>query len=181
MGKQHAVLRMVREDDAFVKIFVKDGELKGDSGSEEPLVLKPFAETRFHIADKPWGDEVEIHFVASSGDKPRRMEQSFGGGKPSVFEITEAFSPSSAELAEYTGAYVSEEIDPVYRIARDGEKLSLARLKHKADTLQPAVRDVFTGQIGTVRFTRDPATGHVLGFVLNAGRIQNFHFVKRAS
>jgi CubicO group peptidase (beta-lactamase class C family) len=170
-----------REDDAFVKIFVKDGELKGDSGGEEPLVLKPFAESRFHIADKPWGDEVEIHFVASSGDKPRRMEQSFGGGKPSVFEITEAFSPSSAELAEYTGAYVSEEIDPVYRIARDGEKLSLARLKHKADTLQPAVRDVFTGQIGTVRFTRDPATGHVLGFVLNAGRIQNFHFVKRAS
>jgi CubicO group peptidase (beta-lactamase class C family) len=170
-----------REDDAFVKIFVKDGELKGDSGSEEPLVLKPFAESRFHIADKPWGDEVEIHFVASSGDKPRRMEQSFGGGKPSVFEITEAFSPSSAELAEYTGAYVSEEIDPVYRIARDGEKLSLARLKHKADTLQPAVRDVFTGQIGTVRFTRDPANRHVLGFVLNAGRIQNFHFVKRAN
>ena len=170
-----------REDDAFVKIFAKDGKLKGDSGGEEPLVLKPFAESRFHIADKPWGDEVEIHFVASSGDKPRRMEQSFGGGKPSVFEITEAFSPSVAELAEYTGAYVSEEIDPVYRIALDGEKLSLTRLKHKADTLRPAARDAFTAQIGTVRFTRDPANGHVLGFVLNAGRIQNFHFVKRAN
>lgn len=170
-----------REDDAFVKIFVKDGKLKGDSGGEEPLVLKPFAESRFHIADKPWGDRVEIHFVTPSGDKPRRMEQSFGGGKPSVFEITEAFSPSGAELAEYTGAYVSEEIDPVYRIALDGEKLSLTRLKHEADTLRPAVRDVFTAQIGTVRFTRDPANGHVLGFVLNAGRIQNFHFVKRAN
>lgn len=170
-----------REDDAFVKIFAKDGKLKGDSGGEEPLVLKPFAESRFHIADKPWGDEVEIHFVASSGDKPRRMEQSFGGGKPSVFEITEAFSPSVAELAEYTGAYVSEEIDPVYRIALDGEKLSLTRLKHEADTLRPAARDAFTAQIGTVRFTRDPANGHVLGFVLNAGRIQNFHFVKRAN
>jgi len=69
----------------------------------------------------------------------------------------------------------------VYRIAVDGKKLTLARLKHKADTLQPAVRDVFTGQIGTVRFTRDPANGHVSGFVLNAGRIQNFHFAKRAN
>jgi len=170
-----------REDDAFVQIFVKDGKLKGDTGGEEPLVLKPFAESRFHIAGKPWGDEVEIHFVAPSGDNPRRMEQSFGGGKPSVFEAAESFSPSGAELAEYSGAYVSEEIDPVYRIALDGEKLSLMRLKHKPDTLRPTVRDVFTGQIGTVRFTRDPASGHVSGFVLNAGRIQNFHFVKRAS
>jgi len=170
-----------REDDAFVQIFVKDGKLKGDTGGEEPLVLKPFAESRFHIAGKPWGDEVEIHFVAPSGDNPRRMEQSFGGGKPSVFEAAESFSPSGAELAEYSGAYVSEEIDPVYRIALDGEKLSLMRLKRKPDTLRPAVRDVFTGQIGTVRFTRDPASGHVSGFVLNAGRIQNFHFVKRAS
>lgn len=170
-----------REDDAFVQIFVKDGKLKGDTGGEEPLVLKPFAESRFHIAGKPWGDEVEIHFVAPSGDNPRRMEQSFGGGKPSVFEAAESFSPGGAELAEYSGAYVSEEIDPVYRIALDGEKLSLMRLKRKPDTLRPAVRDVFTGQIGTVRFTRDPASGHVSGFVLNAGRIQNFHFVKRAN
>ncbi|HVH70019.1 MAG TPA: hypothetical protein VNB49_02775, partial [Candidatus Dormibacteraeota bacterium] len=170
-----------REDDAFVKIFLKDGKLNGDAGDEEPLVLKPFAESRFHIADKSWGDRVEIHFVAPSGDQPRRMEQSFGGGKPSVFEATEAFSPSGAELREYAGAYESEEIDPVYRIALDGEKLSLLRLKHKADVLRPAVRDVFTGQIGTVRFTRYPANGQVSGFVLNAGRIQNFRFVKRAN
>lgn len=170
-----------REDDAFERVFVKDGKLQGDLGGEEALVLKPFAESRFHIADKPWGDQVEIHFVAPSGDKQRRMEQSFGGGKPTVFETAEAFSPSGAELSEYAGAYASEEIDPVYRIVLDGDKLSLARLKHKADTLRPAVRDVFTGDIGTVRFMRDPAEGHVSGFVLNAGRIQNFRFVRRAN
>ena len=168
-----------REDDAFVKIFVKDGKLNRDAGSDQPLVLKPFAESRFHIADKPWGDKVEIHFVAASGDNPRRMEQSFGGGKPRVFEATEAFSPSRTQLEEYAGAYASEEIDPVYRISLDGDKLSLTRLKHKADALRPAVRDVFVGEIGTVRFTRDPANGHVSGFALNTGRIQNFHFGKR--
>lgn len=170
-----------REDDAFERIFLKDGKLQGDVGGMEGLVLKSFAESRFHIADKPWGDQVEIHFVAPSGDKPRRMEQSFGGGKPDVFDATEAVSPSGAELSEYAGAYVSEEIDPVYRIALEGGKLSLVRLKHKADALRPAVRDVFTGEIGTVRFTRDPGNGHVSGFVLNAGRIQNFHFTKRAN
>lgn len=168
-----------REDDAFVKIFVKDGKLQGDTGGEEPLVLKAFAESRFHIADKPWGDQVEIHFVAPNGYEPRQMEQRFGGGKPSVFETAEAFSPTGAELPEYAGAYVSEEIDPVYRIVLEGDKLSLLRLKHRADTLRPTVRDVFTGDIGTVRFTRDPANGHVSGFVLDAGRIQNFRFAKR--
>jgi hypothetical protein len=80
----------------------------------------------------------------------------------------------------YTGPYVSEEIDPLYRIVLDEEKLSLVRLKHEADTLRPAVRDVFTGEIGTVRFVRD-ANGHVSGFVLNTGRIQNFHFAKKTS
>jgi hypothetical protein len=48
------------------------------------------------------------------------MEQSFRGGKPSVFEATEAFSASGAQLAEYAGAYVSAEIDRVYRSALDG-------------------------------------------------------------
>ena len=170
-----------RENDAFVKIFVKEGKLEGDLGGEEALVLKPFGESQFHIADKPWGDDVEIRFVAASGDQPRRMERSDGGGKPRVFEAEEAFSPGGAELAEYTGTYVSEEIDPLYRIVLDHEaKLSLVRLKYKADTLRPAVRDVFTGEIGTVRFVRD-ANGRVSGFVLNAGRIQNFHFTKRAN
>jgi len=169
-----------RKDDAFVRVLVQEGKLKVDTGDDEPLTLKPLGESRFHIADKPWGDEVEIHLVAASGDKPRRMEQSFGGNQPDVFEATEPFSPGKAELAEYAGAYTSEEIDPVYRIVLDGEKLSLIRLKHEADTLRPAVRDVLTGQIGTVRFVRD-ANGHVSGFVLNAGRIQNFHFAKRAN
>jgi CubicO group peptidase (beta-lactamase class C family) len=169
-----------REDDAFVKIVVRDGKLEGETGGDDPLVLKPFAESRFHIADKPWGDMVEIHFVAASGATPKRMEQSFGGGKPTVFESADAFTPTAAQLAEYAGAYVSEEIDPVYRIEMDGDHLRLTRLKHQPDTLRPMVRDAFSGEIGTVRFVHD-ANGSISGFVLNAGRIQNFHFSKRSS
>jgi hypothetical protein len=40
------------------------------------------------------------------------------------------------------------------------------------------MRDVFVGEIGTVRFTRD-AQRPVSGFILDAGRIQNFKFVKK--
>lgn len=166
-----------REEDAYVKVLVKDGKVLGDTGGDEPLVLKPFAESRFHIADKPWGDRVEIHFVAASGDKPRRFEQSFDGGKPSTFEIVEG-AAASGGLAEYAGAYVSGEIDPVYRIVAQDGSLQLTRLKHKPETLRPMVRDVFSGDFGTVRFARD-ANQDISGFVLNAGRIRNFHFVRR--
>jgi len=170
-----------RENDGFEKILVKDGKLLIEFGSDEVHPLKVAGESRFHIGDVPWGDQLDIHFVAATTEKPRHIEQSFGiGGKPDVFEIATPHDPSAAELAEYAGAYVSEEIDPVYRIVLQDGKLSLARLKHKSEILQPTVLDVFTADTGSFRFTRD-ANQHISGFILNAGRIQNFRFSKKAN
>jgi len=167
-----------REDDDFHQIMVKDGKLQINLGGDEFHTLKPAGETSFHVADVPWGDQVEIRFLPASSEKPRRLEQSFGGEKPDIFESATAFTPSGTELSEYVGAYVSEEIDPVYRIVLQDGNLSLTRLKNKPETLRPAVRDVFTGDIGTVRFTRDSGQ-RISGLVLNAGRIRNFRFEKR--
>jgi len=168
-----------REDDAFEEIRVKDGKLQINLGGDEHP-LKPFEEAHFHVGDVAWGDLVDIHFVPVGLDKPRRFEQSFAGGKPIVFEEATAFTPNGAELAGFTGAYVSEEIDPIYRIVLQNGNLTLTRLKNKPDTLRPAIRDVFTGDIGTVRFTRD-ANQNISGFILNAGRIQNFRFSRQAN
>ena len=167
-----------REDDNFHQIMVKDGKLQINLGGDEFHTLKPAGETSFHVADVPWGDQVEIRFLPASSEKPRRLEQSFGGEKPDIFESATAFTPSGTELREYVGAYVSEEIDPVYRIVLQDGNLSLTRLKNKPETLRPAVRDVFTGDIGTARFTRD-SRQRISGLVLNAGRIRNFRFEKR--
>jgi hypothetical protein len=54
----------------------------------------------------------------------------------------------------------------------------LLRLKNKPDPLRPTTEDVFIGQLGTLRFTRD-ANQRVSGFVLDAGRIMGFKFTKR--
>jgi len=170
-----------RENDGFEKILVKDGKLLIEFGSDEVHPLKVAGESRFHIGDVPWGDQLDIHFVAATTEKPRHIEQSFGiGGKPDLFEIATPHEASAAELAEYAGAYVSEEIDPVYRIVLQDGKLSLARLKHKSEILRPTVLDVFTADTGSLRFTRD-ANQHISGFFLNAGRIQNFRFSKKAN
>jgi len=167
-----------REDDDYQRIVLKDGALQVDFGGDEYHTLKPFAESHFHIGDVSWGEHLDLHFVAAAEGKPAYIEQSWDGGKPDVYEWVAAVDPALAQLGEYAGAYVSEEIDPVYRFEVRGDKLTLLRLKHKPDPLRPATQDVFVGQLGTLRFTRD-ANHRVSGFVLDAGRILGMQFTKR--
>ncbi len=168
-----------REEDEFAKLVVKDGKLQVDTGQLGMLTLKPVTESRFKFEGVPWGDLVEVHFVAAEGSRPRGYERSLFGGKPVFFEAVTAVEPSATELGAYAGAYVSQEIDPVYRVVLQDGKLTLFRLKHKPRVLQPTVKDVFFGEIGTVRFTRD-ARQQISGFVLDAGRIRNFQFEKNS-
>ena len=169
-----------RDDDQFLKTYLKDGKLRISFDKEDDYALKPASETLFHVADTPWGDQANFRIEPSAGDKPRRLLQSFGDEKPDLFESVPSSTPTAAELAGYEGSYVSQEIEPIYRmVVRDG-KLTLTRLKHTPDPLEPRVLDVFTAEIGTVRFTRD-STHRVSGFVLNSDRIRNFRFTRRTN
>jgi CubicO group peptidase (beta-lactamase class C family) len=168
-----------REYGKFEKIWAKEGKLQWTEFDGDTVrVLKPFGELHFHIADVPWGEEADLHFVAGTATIPRHLELSVRGGKPDTFESVTPFDPTAAELADFAGAFVSEEIDPVYRIAVQGDTLMLTRPRHKSDTLRPAMRDVFVGEIGTLRFTRN-AKKQITGFILDADRIQNFQFTKK--
>jgi len=169
-----------RDDDQFLKTYLKDGKLRISFGIEDDYALKPVSETFFHIADTPWGDQANFHFEPATGDKPRRLLQSFGDGKPDLFESVPSSTPTGADLAGYGGSYVSQEIEPVYRMVVQGGKLTLTRLKHKPSPLEPRTADVFSAEIGTIRFTRD-SNHRVSGFVLNSGRIRNFRFTRRAN
>jgi CubicO group peptidase (beta-lactamase class C family) len=167
-------------EDEFAKVVIKDGKLLLDVNRDDFHELMQFAPAHFHVADESWGDQMDLHFIAADGGKPRRLEESFDGDKPKNFEEVKVAQLSDAELADYAGAYVSEEIDPVYRIVVQNGMVILTRLKHSPDVLRPAAHDVFVGDIGKVRFTRD-ANQHVSGFVLDADRIRNFSFAKRAN
>ena len=169
-----------REEDDFEKVQVKDGKLQMDIGRDDFHELKPFAPAHFHVANVPWGDKIDIHFIAAGAGKPPRLEQIFPGGKPESYEAVAVFDPTATQLAEYTGAFVSQEIDPVYRLSLQDGKLTLIRLKHKPETLWPAMRDAFVGEIGTLRFTRD-ANQQVSGFILDAGRVQNLQFTRKTN
>jgi CubicO group peptidase (beta-lactamase class C family) len=169
-----------RDDDQYVKTYLKDGKLRALAFGDNDFTLKPASETLFHLADLPFGDQVNIRFEPAAKEKTWRIVQSFGDGKPSIFEAVTAFTPNTGELAEYAGAYGSEEIDPVYRITlRDG-KLMLLRPKQKPVALTPNVPDVFSSSAGTLRFARD-SNRQISGFLLSSGRITNFRFTRRGS
>lgn len=168
-----------RQDDSFIRTYVKDGTLHFSYGADKSdSLLAPVTATYFHQADVPYGDQVNFRFEPGAPGKPGRLLNSYGDGKPDVFDSVDTFAPSGSELAEYAGEYTSEEIDPVYRFAMQDEKLTMAWLKHKPTVLDPRTRDAFASSVGTIRFTRDP-TGHISGFLLSDGRILNFRFTRQ--
>jgi CubicO group peptidase (beta-lactamase class C family) len=162
----------------FANIAIKDGKLMLEVNQADFHQLKQFLPSHFHVADESWGSLIDLHFIPADQAKPRRIEETFDGGNLQTFTVVDLAPIAGAQLNEYTGPYVSEEIDPVYRIAIQNGSLVLTRLKYPADTLHLASKDVFVGDTGKITFTRD-ASQHINGFLLDADRIQNLKFTKR--
>lgn len=163
------------EGDLIRRIIFQGGSLRSILQGAVSIELKPLSETRFRAA----GQTIESRFEPVGDKGMRLIEAPDSGEKPTVYERAEEFKPTLAQLQDFTGAYQSEEIEPIYRLAiRDG-KLVLERLKSRATQLEPAIKDLFTSSLGSLRFTRN-SEGHVTGFILNRGRILGFRF-KRAA
>ena len=117
------------------RFVFKDGKLQIDIGEDDFHALKPFAPEHFHVADVPWGDRhrYPLH-RRRCGQAVRIWSRPSAEERPQFYELVSPFSPTAAQLARYRGEFVSEEIDPVYRISVQDGKLTLKRLKHKPDT-----------------------------------------------
>jgi CubicO group peptidase (beta-lactamase class C family) len=105
------------------------------------------------------------------------------GQKPVRFEAVELVSPSPDELAGYAGDYYSDELGVTYKILLEGGKL---HIKHEnkykelpTNALEPTLKDTFFIQGITLNFKRDEQK-QVKAFTLDAGRVRNISFVKRA-
>ncbi len=137
--------------------------------------LLPLGENRFQVKEQP----TEVAFESRQNGGAMQLKIIPDGRKPVVFEAVEAASPTTTQLPEYAGAYYSAEIDSVYNVEVDGDKLVLKRKKYKPVSFLPAFKDAFTNIVlGTVRFTRDNQN-RINGFIASSGRIRNFRFSKQ--
>jgi len=120
---------------------------------------------------------IDLTFEKSEPGSPLQFLIRSGDAKPDRFAAVPSFSPSASQLDDYIGIYSSEEIEPLYRIHLENGGLVLHRVRNKPDVLHPVTLDLFTGSIGSIRFTRS-SSGKISGFTLSTGRIKNLRFEK---
>jgi hypothetical protein len=173
---QYAGLYWKKDDEHAIRIVLKDGKLFLSRSEEERLELTPLSENRFQLILIVF--PVAFTFDEATPGAPLRMRiQSPGEEKPDVLERVKEFRPTPDQLSGYAGVYVSEEIEPIYRIVEENGSLVLKRLKSKPQKLQPTLEDYFQGQDGDIHFQRD-RSDKIMGFELNSGRIKHFRFRK---
>ncbi|HTM49676.1 MAG TPA: serine hydrolase domain-containing protein [Bryobacteraceae bacterium] len=152
---------------------LQNGKLRIDTVGE----TRAIGENHFRGVNAP----ADFQFEASRPGGPLRLiETRPGNPKPAVmvFEAAAEFTPSPGELTDCAGSYRSGELDAVYEMKIQENKLVLYRLKYEPDTLRPHTRDLFAGNIGKIRFQRD-AKGRVVGFTVTTGTVLNLRFHKK--
>jgi hypothetical protein len=151
-------------------ITLKDGKLVDPGGGGS--VLLPIAGNRFRVVGQP----VELFFEMTREGTALNMIKNTKGGKPQIYKAVERVTPSLKKLAEYVGAYYSDELESTYRFEIEGGVLILHRDKAKPIQLFPTFADNFwNDNFGYVRFTRDDHN-HVNGFLLTIGWIRRLRF-----
>jgi CubicO group peptidase (beta-lactamase class C family) len=168
---RYAGLYWQRGTDNYRKISTKNGAL-GVGFGDAPIVLKAVSPNRFAALTSDYVFEPDATGRMRLTESPRSAQN-----KPVVFEAVETFTPTPAETASFVGTYRSEEIEPIYRIARQEGRLVVRRLKFPPQTLEPLTRDVFRTAAFVIRFSRD-ATGRVTGCELSTGRVRGVRLVR---
>jgi CubicO group peptidase (beta-lactamase class C family) len=160
----------------FRRLYVKGGKLIYSRGTSESE-LAPLGNNRFLMLGTP--DRVEISFRSPGPGAPLQMITTVNGESAMIHESVESAIYTPLQLAQFTGAYYSNEINATYNITRQDDKLVLQR--KNVDGLTPLLAqfvDAFSAVgTGSIRFTRNNQN-QVTGFLLSTGRIRKLRFDK---
>ena len=136
------------------------GKLKLAFSDEDEIELRPLGGGRFSRSD---GEPVVL-FEPRNGEPLFDLVITTDGGLVYRFEPLSPYNPAQKEIRAYVGAYYSDELDVVFRIAvEDGGLLVNRRWQSQPSRLEPILPDVFHGRLGCLTFERD-STGAVTGF-----------------
>src|SRR6056297_107950 len=150
------------------QLSVENGKLMVDGQVE----MIPTGDGVFRMNGSVTRYEIEIN-----GESARIIASGSNGIQ--MFEKVDEWQPGETDLADYTGEYVSDEIDSIMRLSVNQE--GLLQVQHRwmgATPLEPLARDIFRAGNGMmVEFERDDS-GNVTGFYVNSGRTLDVWFGK---
>jgi len=165
------------KDMVSVSFSVEDDTLRYSRGRSSHALL-PVGSHEFRLAAGNGGSSL----VFETGQENPRMILSTGGlNESSVFERYEPANYSTAELLEYLGAYISDELGTSYTLELNDSILVAVHQRHNDIVLEAVKFDVFTGNqwfFRNARFVRDDS-GAIRGFRVSSGRVRDLWFEKR--
>ncbi len=177
-------------DEAFAaETQVIDGRLWAVHSPGRKNELQPLSPNRFRMIGMP--AQVLVEFDRE-GDRIVEMRRFINGKARGVFTPFERLQLTAAELSAYAGEFYSAELDTVYSLNVNEGKLwfSLGKVRprsgreaglgHDEDPqeLTAMFGETFENpDYGAFTFARD-ASGQVLSFTLQSGRVRNLSFMR---
>jgi CubicO group peptidase (beta-lactamase class C family) len=161
-------------DIGLVTIQVKDGKLMGAPQGQPSIELKPIAPNRFYV--EPLNSRVEFTPQADGKMKMRLWGAGMIGEGERVTVVP--FDPK--DLAQYPGAYWSDELETQYTIVFKDGKLIADHAHHGEIALTPVSKDQFRGAaffMQEVTFMRDGG-GRITGMTVGGGRVTAIRFAR---
>lgn len=160
---------------SFVLSFFREGDtLYTQATGQQRVRVAPTSDSTFTLVGVPAsvtfhrGEDGRVTHATLHQNGDRRVTRIEG----------DQWSPSEADLAEFTGRYYSDELETYYTVAlEDGSLVVQHRRFGENVELQPDDEDSFAGSfpIGTVRFERDDA-GQVTALLVGNVRARDVRF-----
>jgi CubicO group peptidase (beta-lactamase class C family) len=152
--------------------LVTDGLLLKPSDRPDPMsLLHPIDPTTYRSLDG-----ARTYTFDGEGGALRVANDN---GTSEAYERVQPASPTTDELKDLAGTYVSDEAEVEIRVVTEGAELRILRRPDTSLVLRPIYRDAFSApSMGLVRFRRDQAN-RVTALSVTADRVWDLRFERR--
>ncbi|MHB1330228.1 MAG: serine hydrolase, partial [Gemmatimonadales bacterium] len=160
---------------SLVLSFSRDGSALSVQATGQPrMPIVPRSDSTFALT----GVDAVVTFHRDAEGKGVRLTMQQGGQEMKATRLTEdkpVWKPTAADLAEFSGRYLSEELETFYTLVVKNDSLVFQHRRRDDATLTPGDKDAFTGGGLTFAFERD-RNGLVIGFYVANGRTRDVRF-----
>lgn len=147
---------------------------EGELRMNQRTALVPLSDRVFRVGT----GEDRLEFSLSEDRRVQAVLLITSDDDSIAFAPVAAALPTSANLQEYAGVYVSDEAEASYDVVSSDGVLELRRQPDMAVPLIPAYGDVFTTPTGwTVKFLRNDSSA-VTGLSLSISRVRDLRFAR---